>query len=282
MNYWNLLVVLCFAVLYLGISIVFTRLRRVQNEMRADHSQTREWQSESASEERVKRMEQKMAAMEERMALKIHAMGSDWAGEKLAIMEERLDRRIHTLGEVLQGDMQILHGAVRSNNGQEDIYREARLLLSYGIDEERVATETGRSMEEIRLLKRVTGSKQRFGHSMSTGVQSIPSKAVGSRWSYPPVDHFDEVEDGRSGRVMTETAHTAYPANQDQELHAHLIKPDPEAGSPLVTSRGQQRRQGRGGRWRQGRNRAPIEVQSNHLIQSGSTSLPVRSSAGRS
>ena len=287
MNYWNLLVVLCFAVLYLGVSIVFTRLRRVQNEMREDHIQTRAWQGERA-EERARLAEQKLAALEERIAMKIQEMGSDWAGEKLAAVEERLDRRIQTMGEVLQGDLQILYGAVRSNNGQEDIYREARLLLSYDIDEERVAKETGRSMEEIRLLKRVTGSKQRFAPGISPpAVQPIPSKAVGSRWGYPPMDRFDvvedgRVEDGRSERVITETVHTVYPANQDQEVHANLIMPDPENSAPLVTSRGQQKRQGRGGRWRQNRNRAPLEFQSSHPIQSGSTLLPVRSSAGRS
>ncbi|MBF0590000.1 MAG: hypothetical protein HQL53_12840 [Magnetococcales bacterium] len=43
-----------------------------------------------------------------------------------------------------------------SSSGKGDAYREARLLLANGVDEERVINETGLTVEEVSLLKRIT------------------------------------------------------------------------------------------------------------------------------
>ncbi len=49
---------------------------------------------------------------------------------------------------------------IRGGSGHDsDAYREARLLLANGVDEDRVVNETGLTVEEVSLLKRMTNQQ---------------------------------------------------------------------------------------------------------------------------
>lgn len=154
MTYWNLLVVLCFVVLYLGIALVFLQLRRLRDEMKNRNDRSNPIDTEAAFRDFSNQMTRQMANLEAILGKQTRTLG-------LELKEEI---------ESIQGEMRFLgrsnpvsshSGAENSEgNSKEDAYREARLLLSNGVDEERVITETGLTVEEVSLLKRITNKSQ--------------------------------------------------------------------------------------------------------------------------
>ncbi|MBF0439177.1 MAG: hypothetical protein HQL93_08645 [Magnetococcales bacterium] len=151
MNIWNLLEVLCFMALYLAISLVFIQVQKLREELKT----TRE-------EPDVEPMDPAVYAATLR--------------REMAAMEGRLEKALHTLSEQMQPELKGIHDEIRymvrpgnnmntshhtnmadnsSPSSMSDAYREARLLLANGVDEERVVNETGLTVEEVSLLKRI-------------------------------------------------------------------------------------------------------------------------------
>ena len=158
MNYWNLLVVLCFLVLYLGVALVFLQLRRLREEMEARGARQETVVQQPTGgfdgQECAERIEQSLRVVEERLNGRFKALSGE--------MRSELD--------AVRGDMRFMgppgghlgSGATVGNAAgfKSDAYREARLLLANGIDEEQVITETGLTVEEVSLLKRIANQGQ--------------------------------------------------------------------------------------------------------------------------
>ncbi|MBF0455621.1 MAG: hypothetical protein HQL72_12500 [Magnetococcales bacterium] len=157
-SFWNLLVVLCFVILYLGVALVFVQLRRLRDELH--HLSTL-----NATEEKP--------ADDSRTCAEIIL-------RRLTSFETNMTTTLEAIPAHLKSDLESIQGELRflaqpssggmSNNAMErqsssrggggsgkdsDAYREARLLLVNGVDEERVVSETGLAVEEVSLLKRM-------------------------------------------------------------------------------------------------------------------------------
>lgn len=164
MNSWNLLVVLCFLVMYMGIAVVLRQLRAMRDEM---GRLTREMASQDKSKdtdfgedgndraifELRSRLQQLGTEMLEAMEALPKMIRNDLDG---IVGEIRmLQRSIGPMGMNMGMGM----GGVRDAKNEEDFkanaYREARLLLANGVDEDRVIAETGLTVEEVSLLKRM-------------------------------------------------------------------------------------------------------------------------------
>ena len=225
MDYWNLIVVLCFSVLYLGLSVVFSRLRRVQNEMREHHEQLRQRQDPNlAAQASADLIAERLMVMEKKISLQIQTSGSATIGPQLATLEEKISLQIQATRERLQGDIQTIHGELRFVSRQEDTYREARMLLSHGVDEERVVAETGQTMEEIRLLKRVTHLNNRFGnHNDQPPVRAESITAPGWDYPPPPLDGFMPNRDDQNQNLVVMPNMNNAISHQDHERHGQPL-----------------------------------------------------------
>lgn len=154
MDYWNLLIVICFAVLYMGLVFVFTQLRRMRDEVKAYHDQIQEQQADPNTDHRAyaEMIRRQLAIIEVQLGIQTRMVGERLQGELQAIQREMrfLNRPTH---DNVGGGRAAAHPG--DNRSRESTYREAQLLLSNGVNEERVITETGLSEEEVRLLKRI-------------------------------------------------------------------------------------------------------------------------------
>ncbi|MBF0460270.1 MAG: hypothetical protein HQL87_02645 [Magnetococcales bacterium] len=152
MNYWNLLIVVCFAVLYMGLVVVFSQLRRIRNEMKEYHDNLQEQQTDPNSDHRAyaEMIRRQLAIIEVQLGIQTRMVGERLQGELQAIQKEMrfLNRPTHDMGGRTS-----IHPT--ENRSRESTYREAQLLLSNGVNEERVIAETGLTEEEVRLLKRI-------------------------------------------------------------------------------------------------------------------------------
>jgi hypothetical protein len=155
-SYWNLLVVLCFVVLYLGVALVFVQLRRMRDEMH--HLATvnaavakPEEDSKSCAELILRRL----TSFELNMTTSLEAIPSQLKLDLESIQGElRFLAQPPSVGSSTVSDNQ--SGMRGGDDKDSDAYREARLLLSNGVDEERVVNETGLTVEEVSLLKLMT------------------------------------------------------------------------------------------------------------------------------
>ncbi|HIJ85869.1 MAG TPA: hypothetical protein HPQ00_16930, partial [Magnetococcales bacterium] len=137
MGYWNLLVVLCFFVLYLGIAVVFRQLRGLRDDM--------------------SRLGKEMAAREipevdDRAIKALHVRLQQLGTELLDTMEKIPKTMQHDL-EAIQGEIRMINrsmvpmmgmgmgSSARGGDNEESFkanaYREARLLLANNVDEDR-------------------------------------------------------------------------------------------------------------------------------------------------
>lgn len=154
MTFWNLLVTLCFFVLYLGIALVFVQLRGLRED-------TSRLLKEVANKEPVEEVD-------DRAIRELHVRLQQLGTELLEAMD-KLPKSMRSDLEAIQGELRLLNRPVmspmmgmsggRGGDNEESFktnaYREARLLLSNNVDEERVIEETGLTVEEVSLLKRI-------------------------------------------------------------------------------------------------------------------------------
>ncbi|MBF0183932.1 MAG: hypothetical protein HQM06_06050 [Magnetococcales bacterium] len=152
MSYWNLLVVVCFGVLYLGLVVVFSQLRRMRNDMKEVHSTLQAMQADPNADHRAyaEMIRRQLAIIEVQLGIQTRMVGERLQGELQAIQREM--RFMSRPGHDSPGHGPLHAGEMRS---RENTYREAQLLLSNGVNEERVISETGLTEEEVRLLKRI-------------------------------------------------------------------------------------------------------------------------------
>ena len=157
MTFWNLIVVLCFLVLYLGVVLVFAQLRRLREEIHQRNGQQQQGERD---------FEVLASTLTENMQREL----ASW-GDHLVTRMEKISQQIQGDLDAVRADMRFRD---RSSSGgmsktiqesdltveKEDAYREARLLLSNGVDEERVINETGLTVEEVSLLKRIAHQQQ--------------------------------------------------------------------------------------------------------------------------
>ncbi|MEO5345073.1 MAG: hypothetical protein H7834_01690 [Magnetococcus sp. YQC-9] len=165
MNIWNLLVVVCFLVLYVAVFMVFQQVQKLREETRSVTPSEPDVEPFDPAE-CINAMHREIASLEARL------------GEAIRVIPDQLKKD-------LQGIQADLHFMTRPNPGNmgmnsglgmgmghavkmaesgapasmSDAYREARLLLSNGVDEDRVVSETGLAVEEVSLLKRLHRSQ---------------------------------------------------------------------------------------------------------------------------
>lgn len=160
MTFWNLLVVLCFTVLYLGVALVFIQVRR----LRDDVSMTRLKPDAVPSVDRDVNVDVDDADGGLDLSAQVLL-------ERINTLEAALSAAIKKSSERLSSDLESVRGDMRYmsshappmpsgmnaqvGQSKNDAYREARLLLANGVDEERVLEETGLTVEEVSLLKRI-------------------------------------------------------------------------------------------------------------------------------
>ncbi len=150
MTIWNLLVVVCFITLYFAVFLVFIQVQKLRDELKAARAEPDVEPFEPA--EYIGAIRRELSSLEGRI------------DHSLRAIPEQLKTELQSL----QADMQYLvrpgsggtfnKPSETNSSGQSnmsDAYREARLLLANGVDEERVISETGLAVEEVSLLKRI-------------------------------------------------------------------------------------------------------------------------------
>ncbi|WP_420905440.1 hypothetical protein [Candidatus Magnetaquiglobus chichijimensis] len=157
MNIWNLLVVVCFLVLYLAVFMVFQQVQKLREETRATTPAEPDVEPFDSAE-CINAMHREIAALEARLGEAIRTIP-----EQLKKDLQGIQADLHYMSRPNPGNMgmgmPMGHSVKMADSGQpasmSDAYREARLLLSNGVDEDRVVTETGLAVEEVSLLKRL-------------------------------------------------------------------------------------------------------------------------------
>ncbi|MBF0153929.1 MAG: hypothetical protein HQL64_09350 [Magnetococcales bacterium] len=162
MTLWNLIIVVCLMLLYMGIGMVFLQIRRLREEVKAsaERNEPIAGETEPALDPQkvadgvVEPILQELEAMEEKLMHEITALPKRF-GEEL----DEIRREV----QFLQRPTQAVNNSgneVRNGAGKRDAYREAKLLLTNGVDEERVIEETGLTVEEVSLLKRLSSPER--------------------------------------------------------------------------------------------------------------------------
>lgn len=160
---WNLLVVLCFVILYLTVALVFVQVRRLRDDilhLAALNAAAPVADEKDDSRTCAELILRRLTSFELNMTTTLEAIPSQLKSDLDSIYGElRFLAQSNNSGNISskQSDGQgSMRGGGSSNHGQEsDAYREARLLLANGVDEERVVNETGLTVEEVSLLKRM-------------------------------------------------------------------------------------------------------------------------------
>ncbi|MBF0424249.1 MAG: hypothetical protein HQL66_00290 [Magnetococcales bacterium] len=163
MTLWNLIVVVCLMLLYMGIGVVFFQVRRLRDEIRASAERNEpvavehepEWDAQKIADGVVEPILQELGAMEEKIMRDMAELPKRF-GEEL----EEIRREVQFLQRPNQVVMNAPTAESRSGGSKRDAYREAKLLLTNGVDEERVIEETGLTVEEVSLLKRLSSPER--------------------------------------------------------------------------------------------------------------------------
>ncbi|NGZ06154.1 MAG: hypothetical protein G8237_07345 [Magnetococcales bacterium] len=164
MNIWNLLVVVCFIALYLAVSLVFLQVQKLREELKASRAEPDVEPVDTT--EQVNAIRREIANLEERLETAIRAIPEQIHKDLQKDLQGiQADLRFITRPTPMGMTMAVGHATKMSENSggpasMADAYREARLLLANGVDEDRVVAETGLAVEEVSLLKRLQRSQQ--------------------------------------------------------------------------------------------------------------------------
>ncbi|MBF0309691.1 MAG: hypothetical protein HQL56_09205 [Magnetococcales bacterium] len=172
MTFWNLLVILCFAILYLGVVMVYQQVRRLRDEVRqrAEHIEPEEEEprlqpvvQHDNHEECARIILEELAVLDRRIKHSLDDLVNrlEQPFEEL-VKEMRYASRSAPPSRMSEQDM----GSNSGLQNKNDAYREAKLLLSNNVDEERVIEETGLTVEEVSLLKRLINQEGKRDLSM--------------------------------------------------------------------------------------------------------------------
>ncbi|MBF0124736.1 MAG: hypothetical protein HQL60_05305 [Magnetococcales bacterium] len=178
MTIWNFLVIVCFIVLYMGVALVFLQVRRLQDEWRVERDRALEQQQQPATvccdaRQLVEPLLQEVESIGERCSSAVGEASKQGSAavlgriiERINALEERLLVDIENIPDRIKPEFDELRSGIRlfarqegSDHGAppvlgfDDAYREARLLLGHGVDEEHVSSSTGLTVEEVGLIK---------------------------------------------------------------------------------------------------------------------------------
>lgn len=136
--------------IYLAVSLVFLQVQKLREELKAARAEPDVEPYDPT--EHIVAIRREIASLESRIEVALRAI------------PEQLQKEL----QGIQADMRYLvrpgsggtYAKMADNNmggptNLTDAYREARLLLANGVDEERVVSETGLAVEEVSLLKRI-------------------------------------------------------------------------------------------------------------------------------
>ncbi|MBF0178812.1 MAG: hypothetical protein HQM03_02170 [Magnetococcales bacterium] len=151
MNIWNLMVVVCFGTLYLALTLVFLQIQKLREELKLSRAEP-EVESLDPTEY-MSMIRREIAAFEERFESAISAIPEQLRKDLQGIQADLRFLSRPMAGGTMGKMSDVMVGGGGSN--MSDAYREARLLLANGVDEERVINETGLAVEEVSLLKRL-------------------------------------------------------------------------------------------------------------------------------
>ncbi|MBF0134920.1 MAG: hypothetical protein H7833_07090 [Magnetococcus sp. DMHC-1] len=159
MTLWNLIVVLCLMLLYMGIGFIFLQIRRLREEIKssAERSSPVVTDAEPALDPQkvadgiVEPILQELGAMEDKLLQEMTGLSKQFGGEL-----DEIRREMQFMQRSSPSSNNTSSTEVRNGAGKRDAYREAKLLLTNGVDEERVIEETGLTVEEVSLLKRLS------------------------------------------------------------------------------------------------------------------------------
>ncbi|MBF0624851.1 MAG: hypothetical protein HQL82_08590 [Magnetococcales bacterium] len=173
MDIWNLIIVLCFFLLYLGLAMVFSQIRHLREELRMT--------ARSAAHQPVMPAMPTEQPEEGEMVVEAILRELEMVEGRLGQQLVEVPQRLESILEDLRREMQFIQRSVQhsvpimsgghsegrsggGSSGKGDAYREAKLLLSNGVDEERVIEETGLTVEEVSLLKRLSHPERPSAH----------------------------------------------------------------------------------------------------------------------
>ena len=180
MTVWNLIIILCLAILYLAVVVVFLQIRRLREEIYANvfatpisretvpplfesHDRTDEILSEIRDLGELKNLRdlyqlnelkelKSLSSLEGRILAACATIPEQMRPEFEKILEEIQSLSMGSGPAVGTAQLPIT-ATQKKRTGDGDAYDAARLLLSHGVDEEQVMAETGLSSEEVNLLK---------------------------------------------------------------------------------------------------------------------------------
>ncbi|MGN7611349.1 hypothetical protein ACQZV8_04595 [Magnetococcales bacterium HHB-1] len=182
MTFWNLLVVICFVVLYLGVTLVFIQVRRMREEMKVLAQGILNQIAEQKEASMIPMPSGDSQDTAETAQMCTHLLRRELGGVEERLLEGMKKATVEELlpeFEEIQREMRYMergggggnrrsepsttvHGhGERAPLSKSDAYHEARLLLSNNVDEERVIEETGLTVEEVSLLKRLQAKNKK-------------------------------------------------------------------------------------------------------------------------
>lgn len=162
-NWGLLLVVLCFAVLYLGVVMVFMQIRGLRDELKIQNSPSHfpDPTLGDRDNDRDEELDERLSALQ----------------RDLMRFQENISQELETIPGQLQSDLEAIHRQLRyldrslsmligvqgapaspsemASRDREDAHSEAKRLLQNGVPEERVIDQTGLSVEEVSLIRRM-------------------------------------------------------------------------------------------------------------------------------
>lgn len=169
MTYWNILIILCFFILYMGLALVFGQLRGLRDEL-ARLTREVAASKDPVEEEEEEKVDRGMMELQRRL---------QQLGIELLDAMDKLPKTVHDELDAIQGEIRLLsrslspmnmnvgmgggRGAEVDDGNKTNAYREARLLLANNVDEDRVIVETGLTVEEVSLLKRMANKSAEGG-----------------------------------------------------------------------------------------------------------------------
>ncbi|MBF0175611.1 MAG: hypothetical protein HQL63_02000 [Magnetococcales bacterium] len=159
MTLWNFLVILCLMLLYMGIGIIFLQIRRLREDVKAAAERAApvlresepELDPQKVADGIVEPILQELGAMEDKLVHEMSGLPKRFSEEL-----EGIRREVQFMQQRSNPMPTNTGNEVRDGPGKRDAYREAKLLLTNGVDEERVIEETGLTVEEVSLLKRLS------------------------------------------------------------------------------------------------------------------------------
>ncbi len=157
MTYWNIIVIVCFFILYLGLTLVFGQLRGLREDIARLNREMAPKEPVENNDGAVLQLHGRLQQLGTELLDAVEALPKTFREDLNAIQNE-LNQLHRSVGAMNLSMNSVGRGGGNSDtddSSKTNAYREARLLLANNVDEERVIQETGLTVEEVSLLKRI-------------------------------------------------------------------------------------------------------------------------------